>query len=204
MRYSLCASFGFASKPAQRPNISSARRRFLSSEAIVLAKSPASSPRQAARAWPMITPKPLRARLAGHAVGFQPRERQHPARAAHMALVRGGKQRRVAVRALLHREHGGAVRLHRLETAHDQFEQPVAHALAGIERVRVVGDRAVERLFDAIHRLAERGAVEVRQRPARRLRQFRQRDLTPRALGRRSTAPHGPNRDGRQGRAERT
>src|SRR5690606_17990312 len=52
------SGFGFVSNPAQRPNISSARRRLRSSEAMVLAKSPALSPRHAARAWPMMTPSP--------------------------------------------------------------------------------------------------------------------------------------------------
>src|SRR5690606_17328410 len=58
--------------------------------------------------------KPLRARIAGHPVRLEPRERQHPARAAHMALVRRGHQHRVAIAADLHRQHCGAVRLHRL------------------------------------------------------------------------------------------
>src|SRR5690606_34958317 len=43
--------------------------------------------------------EPLRARLPGHAVRFEARERKHPARAAHMPLVHGREQCRIAVDA---------------------------------------------------------------------------------------------------------
>src|SRR5690606_21673459 len=68
----------------------------------------------------------------------------------------------------------------RLEAAHDQFKQPIAHALAVVELVQIVADGAIKRLFDTIHRLADAGAVIVRHWPIGGVRQFRQRHLTPR------------------------
>jgi hypothetical protein len=127
--------------------------------------------------------EPLRARLARHAVSLEPREREHPSRAAHVPLVRSGEERRIAIGAVLHRQDRRTMRLHGFEAAHDELEQAVAHALAGIERIQIVGDGAVERFLRAVHSLAQRGPVEFRQGPARGLRQFRQGDVAPRPIG---------------------
>jgi hypothetical protein len=71
------------------------------------------------------------------------------------------------------------VGFHGFKAAHDEFEQAVADALARVELIEIVGNGAVERFFDAIHRFAQRGAVEIRHWAIGRIGQFGEGHVAP-------------------------